>query len=303
MKSRLFLLLICASCTVPPTKADSPASINEEIQRIATGRKIPRIGVCAKNFKTGETILINGDKLFPTASIIKLPILTELFFEMSEGKLQRDQELSYADADKVQGSGIIQHFAAAGKIRLIDAATLMIIQSDNTATNLILDCFGREHDEKLDAVNKRMELLGINNTRLLNKVFSFKTKKDTPEAKKFGLGYTTPIDVVLLLEKLYNGKIVNRKVSDEMLRIMKNQQDESMMRRFLPIEEGKVAVANKTGAVDHFRGDVGIVFTSKCDYAVAIFCDELADTSYALDCDAHLAVAELSKAIYDRFNQ
>lgn len=300
MKSAIFLLFFYASCAVPHN-GERSLTITEKIQRIAAERKITRIGVCAKNFKTGETILINADKLFPTASIIKIPILVELFFQISEGKLQRDSLIPYADEDKVQGSGVLQHFNDAGQIKIIDAATLMIILSDNTATNLILDCFGREHDEKLDAVNKRMESIGLHNTKILNKVFSFTTKKNSPEARKYGLGFTTPIDMVLLLEKIAKGQIVNREISDEMLRIMKNQQDETMLRRLLPIEEGKVVVANKTGASDHFRGDVGLVFTQKCDYAVAIFCDELTDTSYALDCDAHLAIAEISLAIFEHF--
>ncbi|WP_159421128.1 serine hydrolase [Candidatus Chrysopegis kryptomonas] len=271
-----------------------------KIQDVAEKYGVGRLGVSAKNFVTGETIQINADSLFPTASVIKVPILVELFYRFNEGKLKKDTLINLEDSLKYGGSGVLQYFYDGAKLKLIDVAVLMIILSDNTATNLVLDCFADEHDAKLDAVNNRMKSLGLNNTKILNKLMSFKTKKNTPESLRFGVGYTTPNDMVKLLELLAGGKIISPETSAEIINIMKNNQDYEMMKRYLP---EKVTVANKTGSIDRMKADIGIVYSQCTSYAVAIFCDQLSEVSYAVDNKGHLAVAEISKLIFDYFTK
>ncbi len=263
------------------------------------------IGVYAKNLKTNETIEVNSDSLFPTASVIKLPILVSFFHKVFDGQLDPYSEIIIKSKDKVGGAGVLQFFHDETKIKAIDAAVLMIILSDNTATNAIIDLFGNEHDEKLKFVNSTTESYGLTNTKLLNKVFSYATKKKTPEALRFGLGYSSPKEMGKLLELIYNYKVIDSFYSDWIIRIMKNQQDDSMIRKFLPYYEvGKneeIEVANKTGAVDNSRIDVGIIFTKKCDIILAIFTDLSKDTRWTQDNKAENAVAKAARIIFDYF--
>lgn len=264
------------------------------------------IGIYAKDLKSGEIISVNGDSLFPTASAIKLPILVEFFNRVKNNEIDPENYIIIPESTKVGGAGVIQFFNGDTRIKLIDAATLMIILSDNTATNAIIDQFGKTHDEKLDAVNSRMESLQLKNTKLLNKVFSYATKKNTYEAKRFGLGYSSPVEMGKLLEMLYKHQVIDSFYSECIISILKNQQDDTMIRRFLPYNELKenesIIVANKTGAVDRSRIDVGIVYAPKTDFVLAIFADQSKDISWTHDNRAQNAVAKAARLIYDYFN-
>lgn len=265
------------------------------------------IGIYAKDLKSGEIISVNGDSLFPTASVIKLPILVEFFNRVKNNEIDPENYIIIPESTKVGGAGVIQFFNGDTRIKLIDAATLMIILSDNTATNAIIDQFGKTHDEKLDAVNSRMLSLGLKNTKLLNKVFSFATKKNTYEAKRYGLGYSSPMEMGKLLEMLYNHQVIDSFYSEWIISILKNQQDDTMIRRFLPYnklkENESIIVANKTGAVDRSRIDVGIVYAPKTDFVLAIFADQSKDISWTHDNKAQNAVAKAARLIYDYFNK
>lgn len=315
MKIRLTIFLLtlllysCSSQKFSITNSVNLRDINQPVKEILSLAKTysGRIGVYAKNLKTNEEIKINADTLFPTASVIKLPILITLFEKAKNGESDLNKEIIIPTKDKVGGAGVIQYFEGDTKIKLIDAATLMIILSDNTATNAILDQFSDKHDEKLEVVNATMEKLGLQRTKLLNKVFSYATKKNTPEAKRFGLGYSSPFEMGKLLEMIYRHQVIDSNYSEWIINILKNQQDDTMIRRFLPYDQLKenetIVVANKTGAIDKARIDVGIVYSPKCDFIVAIFADESSDTSWTHDNKTQNAVAKAARIIYDYFNQ
>lgn len=261
-----------------------------------------RIGVAAKNIATGETILVNADSLFPTASVIKLPILIELFYQFHEGKLFPEQPIALVDSVKKPGSGILQFLSSGQTLKLIDIATLMIIVSDNTGTNYIIDQLGREHEEKLEAVNGRMRMLGLKNTKLLNKLYSWQTKKKTEEARRFGIGVSTPADMVTLLEKIVRKEIVDSTSSEKIISIVRAQQDIQMAARYLPfMEDSTLWIGNKTGSLDEVKNDVGIVSNSKGTYVYAIFCDDSKDLGEQVDNTATLAVARVSRMLYEYF--
>ncbi|MGB9665497.1 MAG: serine hydrolase [Ignavibacteria bacterium] len=288
------------------TTSKNYVQLEQEILKLANTYS-GRIGLYAKNLRTNEEIKINSDTLFPTASVIKLPILITLFDKSKNNEIDVYKEIIIPSKEKVGGAGVIQYFNGDTKLKLIDAATLMIILSDNTATNAVIDQFAKDHDDKLNTINSTMEKLGLKNTKLLNKVFSYSTKKNTPEAKRFGLGYSTPFEMGKLLEMIYNHQIIDSFYSEWIINILKNQQDDTMIRRFLPYDQLKenetIIVANKTGAVDRARIDVGIVYSPKCDFVIAIFADESNDTSWTHDNKAQNAVAKAARLIYDYFNQ
>jgi beta-lactamase class A len=261
-----------------------------------------RIGVAAKNINTGETILINADSLFPTASVIKLPVLVELFYQFQERKLSPDQPVALFDSVKKPGSGILQFLSSGQTLKLIDLATLMTIVSDNTATNYVIDHLGKEHEEKLEAVNNRMRSLGLKNTKLLNKLYSWETKKKTEEAKRFGIGVSSPYDMMLLLEKIVRREVVDRRSCEAMVTMMRAQQDVQMAARYLPFsEDSTLWIANKTGSLDEVKNDVGIVSNAKGMYVYAIFTDQSKDSGEQVDNNATRTVAKVSRMLYDYF--
>jgi beta-lactamase class A len=264
------------------------------------------IGVAAKNLDTGELVTVNADSLFSTASAIKVPVLVEFFTQLKEGRLRRDSLVVLADTNKWGGSGVLQWFAGTSRIKLIDAVMLMITLSDNTATNLVIDALGNDHEAKLAAVNNRMETLGLHQTRLLNKVMSWATKKKTYQSLRFGIGYSSPNDMIRLLEMMVKGELVDKRSSEEMIGLMHNQQDATMAPRQLPFSELKpgdsIVVANKTGSTSQVKVDVGIVF-AKTRYVYAIFCDQSKDTGEMVDNKTILAAARASRLLYDYFQR
>lgn len=261
-----------------------------------------RLGVAAASMATGETVTVDADSLFPTASAIKLPVLVELFYQFHEGRLSPSQPVALAESLAVPGDGVLRYFHEGQTLQLIDIATLMIILSDNTATNYVIDQLGKTHDEKLEAVNRRMRALGLEHTKLLNKLYSLKTKKNTEEARRFGIGVSSPADMAKLLQKLLQGEVVDQKSSDAIIGILKNQTDKLQAARFLPFtEDTTLWIANKTGSLDDRKIDVGIVSSSKGTYVYAIFCDGSRDLGEQPDNKATLASAKISRLLYDYF--
>src|ERR1700730_6092018 len=157
-----------------------------------------RVSLFARNLDTGETYAFGADDRVRTASTIKMSIMVEGSGRVGEGKEKWTDELVLTKEKKVGGSGILQEFADGLHLTFRDGVSMMMIMSDNTATNLVIDVLTS------DAINARMESLGLKETRLMRRVFgggeSAEGKKE--ENKRFGLGRTTPREMVTLLEKL-----------------------------------------------------------------------------------------------------
>ena len=151
-----------------------------------------KVNLFAKNIDTGATFTLAGDEPVQTASTIKIAVMVEAFARVAEQKAKWTDELVLTREKKVGGAGILPEFSDGLRLTVRDAVTLMMILSDNTATNLVIDTLGA------DAVNARMEALGLNETRLMRRVFgggeSAEGKKE--ENKRFGLGRTSPREMV-----------------------------------------------------------------------------------------------------------
>ncbi|MCU0643965.1 MAG: class A beta-lactamase-related serine hydrolase [bacterium] len=261
-----------------------------------------RLGIMAKNLRTGEVLAYAAEKKFPTASVIKVLIMVEYFYQVSEGKIAPTQKMTLGDANKWGGSGLLQYFSGTTEQQLIDAVMLMITISDNTATNLVIDALGKTHEEKLAAVNERMQSLGLKNTQLLNKVMSWKTKKDTPESIRYGIGVSTPEDMVILLEKMYKRELVDSVASRAMIDLMKKQEYNDMIPRFLPFENTPgIEVAHKTGSVTAVRVDAGLILAPQADLALAIFCDQIQDRRGGSSNAGTVAAAKAARIAWNHF--
>jgi len=248
-----------------------------------------KVSLFAKNLDTGETYALNADDRVRTASTIKIAVMVEAFARVAEGKSKWIDELVLTKEKKVSGSGILQELSDGLHITLRDGVNLMMLVSDNTATNLVLDVL------TTDAVNARMESLGLKQIKILRKVGSggdSMAGKD-PNNKRFGLGFATPHEMVMLLEKLERGEVVSRAASKEMIELMKREQEHFAMGR----STWDVPMASKYGALDRLRSSIGIIYSKKGRIAMAITCDDIPELNWSVDNPAYLLISELSKIL------
>ncbi len=171
------------------------------------------VAVAVKHLKTGESYEYQAGRTMPTASLIKFPVMAAAYHAVEKGKLSLDERIELKADDKVQGSGILtEHFSPGATISLRDAIHLMIVFSDNTATNLVIDKLG------LAATNEYTSSLGCPETRINAKVYRAGTSIAPARSKEFGLGSTTARDMVKLCELLHGRKLVSQDASDKMLK-------------------------------------------------------------------------------------
>jgi len=268
--------------------AQSPTNLDTQIKAKVLSFK-GKVGIFARNLDTGDTYALSPDDRVRTASTIKIAIMIEAFARVTEGKAKWSDELVLTKEKKVSGSGVLNELSDGLKLTLRDGVNLMMILSDNTATNLVLDVL------TTDAVNARMESLGFKQIKILRKVGSGGDSiagKD-PENKKYGLGFATPREMVLVMEKLERGEIISPAVSREMIDLMKREQGRNAIGRSL----WNVPMASKYGALDRLRSAIGILYTKNGRIAMAISCDDMPETMWSVDNPAYLLMSEISEAL------
>ena len=254
------------------------------------------VSLYAKNLDTGTAFGIREDEPVRTASTIKLPIMAAVFDAVSRKRARWTDPITVTAREKVSGSGIIASELSTGdNLPLRDVLHLMIVLSDNTATNMVLERF------PANSVNAYLDRIGIKHTRALRKILGkgppsgISAAGKLPENQKYGLGVSTPRDMVTILEKLEHGELVSKTASHEMLEVLKRCQDATGMRRYL----GQWTIANKTGALDALRSDVGIVYSKTGRIAVAITVEGIQKVDYGPDNPGSLLIAELSRILVE----
>lgn len=284
------------------------ASLQVEIEKAV--REFPgTMGVSAVNLSTGETVHVNADVRFPTASLIKLAVMAEVYERIAEGKLRRDTRVTLHDADKAGDETVPLNLLHDGvELTVTDLVRLMIVWSDNTATNLLVRLVGTAN------VDRRMVSYGLTETKIFRPTFRDGRADVFPELEKeFGLGMTTPREAAKLVRLIAEGKVVSRAVCDEMLAILRKQQDRAMIPRLLPFERERITVANKTGWDEEknpdargvkgdVRSDAAYVETPKARWVIAILARGIRDKSPGVDNLALVTGARLSRAVYDRWS-
>ena len=270
--------------------AQSQTNIDDQVKPIVASFK-GKVSLFAKNLDTGEVYALNADERVRTASTIKIAVMIEAFARVAEGKAKWTDEVVLTKEKKVSGSGILFELSDGLKLTLRDAVNLMMLLSDNTATNLVLDVL------TTDAVNARMESLGFKQIKILRKVGSGgeSTAGKDPENKKYGLGMATPRELVLVMEKLERGEIVSPAVSKEMIELMKREQGRNAIGRSL----WSVPMASKYGALDKLRSAVGILYTKNGRIAMAISCDDMPEVMWSVDNPAYLLMSRLSEVLVE----
>lgn len=238
-----------------------------------------KYSLSVKRLDTGQEFNINENEVVPSASTIKVFIMAEAMRQIKEGIIKHER-IKVSTKDHVPYS-IISLLSHENTYTIMDLITLMMIQSDNTATNVLIDILG------MDKINKFIKSIGCYSTILERKMMDFDARKRGIENK------TSSKDLTHFMELLYKGRIVDEKSSEKMIDIMKHQLDSSMMRYFIPEE---VEIANKTGELDGIDNDTGIVYTKKGDYIFTMMTYNGKSNN-----EARFVIAQASKIVYEYF--
>lgn len=290
---RMNWIAICIAIAWVQPSAISYAQLASQLDPLIRNHQ-GEVAVAIKNLDTGELYQHNETTVMPTASLIKFPVLVELYRQVDAGKLRLDHLVTLQDSDKVPGSGILtDHFQSGSQIPLETIARLMIRYSDNTATNLVLDQIGMEN------TSKTMLQLGFRETRLHSKVFRRDTSVAPERSQKYGLGSTTAAEMLGLLELLHAKMLVSEKASEQMLAHLASCDDDSKLVRNLP---KSVKSFHKTGSVNDVRTDAGLFQTAKGTLAIVVLTAKNQDTSWGNANAAELLCAKIGSAAYEWFN-
>jgi len=294
-------LVICAAYLASPVSAqpraataDHPDATMQHLMDDLAAHHHGKVSVYARDLRTGETVAINPDTPVNTASVIKVAIMLEAMYQVKEGKISFDDTLTLNKADQVSGSGVLLLFHTPAPINFETALVMMITQSDNTATNLVLEHVGRER------VNARLRSLGFPITTSIRPIGHPDQGDQNPELKPFGIGRTTAREMAGILESIQRCDLGDRKLCDRMVDIMEHQFWRNCIPHFLEdADTTEVAshVANKTGSLDHVRNDVGIVFTKDGPVVISAFTYENVDTSWTPENEGELLIARMAKTI------
>jgi beta-lactamase class A len=276
--------------------------INQNIKEIVTKYNYT-VGLYAIDMY-GNEIKYNENILFESASCIKLFILIEYFKQLNNKKINMLDTFEYTEADNIVGvnSGIISTLDYGLKLTSKDYANLMIIYSDNIATNKLIDYLGIEN------INNTIKELGFKNTKLFNKLDLIKYKI---------FGQTTPYEYTIAFKKILNNEIFNCEISDQILDILKKQKQNDMLVKGLPqydvllkgTDESKIKyIASKSGTIiwtgpemKNARNDGGIISTIYGEYIVSIFVSDIDDLQFNYDNKGINCGSEINKIIFDLF--
>lgn len=237
-----------------------------------------KVAMYLEDLTGGETFTVNPERVFPSASTIKIPLLAAVLKAAEAGKFSLNDQVAIASSNRVGGAGVLGELNPNLRPTVRDLATLMIIQSDNTATNQLIDLVGTE------AVNALCRELGLKHTVLQRKMMDF-------EAARAGRNnFTSAGDLGLLLKLLYEGKVVGPAASATIIDIMKRQQLRNKLPAYLPKD---VVVAHKTGDLDGLEHDAGIIFLPGRPYILVVLTADLAANSAGVE-----AIARISEVVY-----
>ena len=250
-----------------------------------------KVAVYYNDLKGTET-KINEKEKYNAASCIKIFVLVELFNQINNGNIKREQELTYLDKHYVNGSGVMRYLTKGIKLPVLDIATLMMIISDNVATNMLIDLLG------IDNINKSIEKIGCNDTKLYSE---FKSVENEIFSE------TTAYDYHLLWKKLNNYELFNEEMTQEIIDIIKNQKYHEMVGDGIDkvYKEVKNPIINyiitKSGKYESVRNDGGIVSTIYGNYILTIFIKDFKDENYTNDDYVYSQGRKISNIIFNEF--
>ena len=264
-------------------------SLQKKIESLITGFH-GDIGVYVKNLRTNRTVSINADTIFPTASMVKIPILVGVMGKINKGELKYHQEVIYKDSLLYAGVDILGSFKSNEKIELSKVIMLMLTMSDNTASLWLQSLAGGGR-----RINELLDSLGFKSTRV-----NSRTPGRENNRSQYGWGQTTPYEMATLFEKIYKKEIISDSISLRMLRLMgRDYWDENAISQIPP----NIFVAAKNGAVDGSRSETLLVMAPKNPYVFSICTKNIKDRSWTDNNEAWVVTKKLSKLLWDHFGK
>lgn len=240
----------------------------------------------------GNVLKINEKDKYNAASCIKIFILIELFNQIVNGTIDRKAQLTYLEKHDVDGSGVMRYLTKGIKLPVIDIATLMMIISDNVATNILIELLG------IDSINKAIENIGCKDTKLYSE---FKSVDDETFSE------TTAYDYCLVWKKLNNNELFSEEITKEIINIIKNQKYHEMVgdgidKIFKQVENPLVNyIVSKSGKYLSIRNDGGIVSTKYGNYILVILIKDFEDENYMNDELPYNLGRKISNIIFNEF--
>ena len=294
-------------------EAGQALQATEQAIRDAAAGFSGRLGIWAHHLEAGQELAVGADASFDTASVIKLAVMYEVFRQVELGVIGLDDPVVLDRGNMVPGSGVLKDLDEGHRLSLREALTLMLVVSDNSATNLCIDRVGG-----WDNVNASMDALGLRRTRLHKKVFL-----PSPKALGPGLGATTPREMGSLLLRVARHEVLTPAACDQALAILGRQQFKDMLTRDIDewVRPGAGAganadagagvttntvvipqpyrLANKGGWVKGVRNEVGLLTTPRGRYIVSIFTNDSQDPRFNPANEGVLLVGRVSRLVYD----
>lgn len=288
MKPALLLLLSVLTFSKPHAQKKDK-NLEKEVQNLIQNFN-GKIGVYVKNLNNGKTVAIHADTIFPTASMVKIPILIGVMDKIARNELTYHQELIYRDSLLYEGVDILGSFKDSEKIELSKVLMLMLTTSDNTASLWLQSLAGTG-----TRINAILDSMGFLKTRV-----NSRTPGREEARGAYGWGQTTPREIATLLEKIYSGNVVSKAAGDRMLRSLnKNYWDAESLSQLPPY----VTMFSKNGAVDASRSEVVLVKGNKSNYVFCICTKNNKDQSWEPTNEAWQLTRKLSAMLWNYFEK
>lgn len=296
MRIQLLVPLLPAILLAQPRQPQAPlAHLQSNIERI-TKSIAADWGIYLKCLETGEEIAIDADKQMDTMSVIKIPLMVEAFRQIEAGKFALTDKVTLKESDQRPGTGVIRSLDPGAVLSIKDLLTLMIIVSDNTATDLMFERVGGT-----EPVNRLVQSLGLKNTRATGTAdVWFKAIRAAPSAAQFHtegktpFGLSSPRDMGKLLEMLERGQAVSKAASDQMLLMMRGQVYSSRLPKYVT----GFRVPHKTGDfLPYIGNDVGILESPNRNVIISVFTSH----HYGMGSNLEDAIARISEQVANYF--
>lgn len=280
---------LAAQRSAPAARTD-PA-LAATLERLVQGFH-GEVGVYVRHLPTGRTAAIRADEAFPTASMIKVPILLTLYDQVERGKLDLDARVAYPDTLHYrygESTDVVGYMVAGDTLPLSELAFLMLTVSDNFASLWIQGLVGGGA-----TVNGWLEEHGFRQTRVNSRTPGREEARST-----YGWGQTSPREIADALVMIREGRAVSPRASEAMYRMLSNSYWKNAALSQIP---PTVQAASKQGFVDRSRSEVLLVNAPGGDYVLAVITRNQADTSYAADNEGTRLIRAVSRAVYEHFN-
>jgi len=288
MKKILLSVLFLVASVIAVTAQKTDKKLFEKVAALLKGFN-GDVGVYIKNLKNEKIIAINADSIFPTASIVKIPILVGVMDKIEKKQLAYHQQLQYRDSLAYSSFDVTANLKDTAKIELAKVILLMLSTSDNSASLWLQKLAGGGA-----RINEILDSAGLTTTRV-----NSRTPGRENNRTQYGWGQTTPYEMATLMEKIYRGQIINDSISKKMIRLLgRNFWDEQAISQIPP----DVFVASKNGCVDASRSEVLLVMARQ-PYIFSIFTKNNKDISWADNNEAWRLAKNLSALLWQYFNK